>query len=132
MSRCMSFSATVDPMRAQTKTVTRRNPTTWKNLQPGDRLTAVEKAMGLPRGTKQVVIGEIEVTGVRVEPLFMIEWEQDANGRLAGPGREGFSSLHEFKAVWVDMAGGWDPEARVRRIEFRHIKGEPDQQRSQT
>lgn len=73
MSRRMSVSMTLDAVRNRTKTVTRRHVDTWKNLQPGDRLTLIEKGMGLPKGAKQVVVAEVEVVDVDVEPIRDIE-----------------------------------------------------------
>ena len=59
--RLMSFSETTDQIRARTKTVTRRDG--WDNLRPGERLWAVEKAMGLRKGQK--VLGMTIVEGVK-------------------------------------------------------------------
>ena len=64
MPRRMSCSITVDAVRARTKTVTRRHASTWATLKPGDRLTLIEKGMGLKRGEKQVVLAEVEVEDV--------------------------------------------------------------------
>src|SRR5690606_4165187 len=72
VSRRMSCSMTVDAVRARTKTVTRRHVDTWKELKPGDRLTLIEKGMGLPKGAKQVVLAEVEIVDVRVEPIIRI------------------------------------------------------------
>jgi len=72
MTRRMSCSLTIDAVRDRTKTETRRRAETWRDLKPGDRLTLVEKAMGLPRGARQVVLAEVEVTGVRLEPISAI------------------------------------------------------------
>lgn len=108
----MSFAATIAPMRNQTKTVTRRNVGSWKTLKPGDRLLAIEKGMGLAKGETQVVIGEIEVVDVRLEPVGCIYGED--------PTSEGFDSWLEFIEAWRRMHGRWEPEDIVRRIEFRH------------
>jgi hypothetical protein len=110
----MSFSATVDAMRAGTKTVTRRDPSTWTNLKPGDHLVAVEKAMGLPKGAKQVPIGVIEITGVRVELLCLAARGGEAE-------REGFETFSEFMVAWERLHGRFMPYDQVRRIEFRHV-----------
>lgn len=117
--RRMSFSATTQQMRNRTKTVTRRRPETWKNLQPGDRLLAVEKAMGLPKGAKQVPLGVIEIVDVRVEPLHAIRSERH------GAKREGFpdSDGGWFVLFWQIEFGG-DEGQLVRRIEFRHVAPE--------
>jgi hypothetical protein len=63
---------TVDAVRDRTKTVTRRAPDTWKNLQPGDRLTLIEKGMGLPKGAHQVVLADVEIVDVTLETLRQV------------------------------------------------------------
>lgn len=70
MSRRMSCSMTIDAVRNRTKTVTRRHVDTWQNLKPGDRLTLIEKGMGLPKGATQVILAEVEIVSVWVEPLY--------------------------------------------------------------
>lgn len=50
MMRIMSFALTEQQLMDGTKTVTRR--VGWANLKPGDRLTAVRKAMGLKKGPR--------------------------------------------------------------------------------
>lgn len=44
--RRMAFSATIDQMHDKSKTVTRRHPDTWKDLQPADGLNT---QLSLPR-----------------------------------------------------------------------------------
>lgn len=65
MARRMSCSLTIDAVRERRKTVTRRQVDTWTTLKAGDCLTLIEKGMGLPKGAKQVVLAEVEVTGRR-------------------------------------------------------------------
>jgi len=116
MTRRMSFSATVEQMRDQTKTVTRRDPDTRCHLKPGDRLTAVEKAMGLKAGEKQVVIGDIEIVSNRVERAIDLT-DEDVE-------REGFPSMTPsdwLTEVWWDLHGAVEPTTKMRRIEFRHL-----------
>ena len=116
--RRMSFSATVPQMRARTKTVTRRDPSTWTTLQPGDRLLAVEKAMGLKAGERQVPIGVIEIESVDVvelEPAYWLDLDIEAR-------REGFASWAEFMATWRRLHPRSHPTVMVRRIAFRHIE----------
>lgn len=48
MPRNMSFTLTIEQMRARTKTVTRRKG--WAFLKPGDLVWAVVKGMGLKPG----------------------------------------------------------------------------------
>ena len=117
----MSCSITVDAVRARTKTVTRRHASTWATLKPGDRLTLIERGMGLKRGEKQVVLAEVEVVDNRVEPLTWITDDDVV--------REGFVDMDadEFVAMWVDAHGvkftEWDGLLRyeVRRIEWRYV-----------
>lgn len=80
----MSCSMTVDAVRARTKTVTRRHVDTWRNLKPGDRLTLIEKGMGLPKGARQVVLAEVEVVDVRVEPIGLADADEAALEGFAG------------------------------------------------
>lgn len=112
---------TVDAVRDQTKTVTRRHIATWKTLTAGDRLTLIEKGMGLPKGAKQVVLAEVEIVDVTVEPLVMIIPE------IHGTAREGLGhmSAGEFIRFWMDGHGyrGIDRAGDVlcRRIEWRYL-----------
>ncbi|MCP4224930.1 MAG: ASCH domain-containing protein [Actinomycetia bacterium] len=114
--RRMSFSATVEQMRAGTKTVTRRAVSTWQSLQPGDQVLAIEKGMGLAKGEHQVPIGVIEIESNRVEPLSFCS-EADAQ-------REGFTSLTEFLVAWRRLHGSAD-DGMVRRISFSHSEPNP-------
>ena len=111
----MSFSQTVPQMRDRSKTVTRRHPNSWRSLEPGDQLIAVEKAMGLKKGEKQVVIGVIEVvSNTIVEVGDMLDNQEEAR-------REGFVRPGEFFDVWEQMHGAWRADDVVRRIEFVHV-----------
>jgi len=123
MTRRMSCSMTVPAVRARTKTVTRRHVDTWKNLKVGDRLTLIEKGMGLPKGAHQVVLAEVEIIDVRVEVLALVVLD----GEL---GREGLPHLSgaEFVDMWVrghGYASVTDGLARLslpcRRIEWRFL-----------
>lgn len=117
--RRMSFSATVEQMRDREKTVTRRDPSTWQKLEPGDRVMAIEKAMGLPKGAKQVELGVIEVVSNTVEYLAdLTDAEVDREG-FPGHGRAWF-----LDTVWHQLHGEWNNADRVRRIEFRHCADE--------
>lgn len=108
MPRRMSFSKTLPQMRARTKDVTRRWG--WESLKPGDIVTAIEKGMGLKKGERQVVIGDIEVQYVRRERLDAID-ARDVE-------REGFPG--ETPADFMARFSG-NPSDVVTRIEFRHI-----------
>lgn len=124
MARRMSCSLTVDAVRERRKTVTRRHIDTWWSLSVGDHLTLIEKGMGLPKGSKQVVLAEVEVmsvTAVHLAPISADELE-----------REGFPGMdpHEFVEMWLRSHGyggvrpdGDLPNPLVRRIAWRYLAG---------
>lgn len=121
MSRRMSCSMTVTAVEDRSKTVTRRHVDTWRTLKAGDRLTLIEKGMGLPKGAKQRVLAEVEVVSVDVEPLAFIHAERD------GTAREGLPHLstHQFIAFWCASHGyltATDASlVPCRRIEWRYL-----------
>ncbi len=121
MSRRMSVALTLDAVRARTKTVTRRNVATWRTLKTGDTLTLIEKGMGLPKGTRQVVVAEVEIVDVRVEALSRMTYADiRAEGfdiRLWTP-----SSWCEWWLLEHGYRRGQDPD--VRRIEWRYLSPE--------
>lgn len=125
MSRRMSCSMTIDAVRARTKTVTRRHVDTWTTLKPGDRLTLIEKGMGLPKGARQVVLAEVEIVDVRVEPLYNINSEHDPYDN-AGVYREGLDmTAREFIKFWLAGHGyanhPFPHHIACRRIEWRYL-----------
>lgn len=108
--RRMSFSMTERQLLNGSKTVTRRLG--WKFLRPGDKLLAVRKCMGLAKGERQHVLGEITVVSVCREPLNRIT--------LSDVGREGFGREHS-PSSFICMfcrAMKCPPVALVTRIEF--------------
>lgn len=118
--RMMSFALTERQLMDGTKTVTRR--TGWANLQPGTRLLAVRKAMGLKAGEKVQVLCEVDVVSVRREALCCIDAEDCA--------REGFPHLTpaDFIAFFTAKVktpgmGRHISEITVTRIEFRKVPG---------
>ena len=123
MPRRMSCSMTVDAVRDRTKTVTRRHVDTWRDLKPGDRLTLIEKGMGLPKGARQVVLTEVEIVDVRVESILDVLDEVGATAREGLPEMTpaGFVRFwldgHGFRSVVVGHAG-W---VHCRRIEWRYL-----------
>lgn len=124
MPRRMSCSLTVDAVRARTKTVTRRRADTWVDLEPGDRLTLIEKGMGLPKGARQVVLAEVVVVNVTDEWLAQITRSEIR--------REGFDpdvmSCDEFATMWCAGHGysNANPSTLpVRRIEWRYLDEVP-------
>ncbi len=123
----MSVSMTLDAVRAQAKTVTRRHVDSWKHLKPGDRLTLIEKGMGLPKGAKQVVVCEVEIVSVTVEPLWEIHVDPYETRREGLPGM----SPDEFIAFWLKghkHKPTDDPRMVLcRRIEWRYLHESDDE-----
>lgn len=109
----IAFSLTTPQVRTQTKTVTRRLG--WKHLQPGKRLYAVVKGMGLKKGEHPEYLALIEVASVRREPLAAIT-QEDVN-------REGFPEMTpgEFISFFCKTHRGCTRRTRVTRIEFRYL-----------
>jgi hypothetical protein len=125
MSRRMSCSLTADAVLARTKTVTRRAVDTWATLEVGGRLTLVEKAQGLKKGERQVVLAEVEIVDVRVESILNIH-----NEGWQGVEKEGLRmSPNAFIEFWMRTHGmplhnPRTPALRtiaVRRIEWRYL-----------
>lgn len=119
MSRRMSCSMTMDAVRERRKTVTRRHVDTWKTLKAGDRLTLIEKGMGLAKGQQQVVLAEVEVVSVRVESLFAGMTRDEVIA-------EGFPHLTptEFCFMWAQSHKQGDQpmfSIQCRRIEWRYL-----------
>lgn len=132
MTRRMSCSMTIAAVKARTKTVTRRHVDTWCDLKPGDRLTLIEKGMGLPKGGHQVVLAEVEVTAVDVVPLWPIGWAELQREGLWDEARAVLDNLESdqtpsgwFCHLWLASHGyhvDHKPEAvTVRRIEWRYL-----------
>ena len=111
--RAISFSLTTPQFLDGTKDVTRRLG--WLFLKPGDRLRAVEKAMGLGKGGKQNVLGTIKVVSVERVVLKDID---------AGDcRREGFPDMlpADFVGFFCDSHKGCTPDSVVTRIEFKRV-----------
>lgn len=137
MPRRMSVSLTVDAVRDRRKTVTRRHVSTWRDLQPGARLTLIEKGMGLPKGAKQVVVAEVEIVSVRVEPILAVTASEiaaegfDPNewGDLAWAAWWAIGHGHRLSRWGPDQSyPEWQRYARAaladvqcRRIEWRYL-----------
>lgn len=123
-SQRMSCSMTIDAVKARTKTVTRRHVDTWKTLKPGDRLTLIEKGMGLPKGAKQVELAKVEVTDVCVEDIGHV-WTrcEDGADEMFAEGLPEMSRS-EFIAFWLKGHGypaDADWSTPCRRIAFRYL-----------
>lgn len=126
MTRRMSCALTTDAVLMRTKTVTRRHVDTWQFLRPGDQLTLIEKGMGLPKGTKQVVLAQVQIVDVRVESLGCVLTE------LGATRREGLGHLtpEEFITFWLKSHGyhatlGRTANERIypdcRRIQWEYL-----------
>jgi hypothetical protein len=134
MTRRMSCSLTIDAVRERRKTVTRRHVDTWRTLAAGDHLVLVEKAMGLPKGARQVVLADVEIVDVRVEPLTALWLEPDEPG--SGVWAEGLGdemSGNRFAYWWAESHGYRNcrsPEdlapILVRRIAWRYLDDQGD------
>lgn len=113
--RRMSFALTERQFLAGEKDVTRRLG--WAFLRPGDHVLAIRKGMGLARGEKQVVLGEIETVSVRRELLDAILANRDDCRR------EGYPELRpdEFVSMFC-AAMRCHPGVTVTRIEFRRVE----------
>lgn len=111
MSRLMSVSLTEQAVVERRKTVTRRIG--WTFLKPGDRLTLCRKVMGRKPGEPLVRLAEVEVVGVRREPLMDIDGEDVE--------REGFDCTRwEFVDFFVEHMR-CPYTSVVTRIEWRYL-----------
>lgn len=111
---------TIAAVQDRSKTVTRRHIATWLTLKPGDRLTLIEKGMGLPKGARQVELATVEIVDVRIEPLRQVDFDECI--------REGLPHLtpREFRSFWAAGHGYQMHEALIldvlcRRIEWRYL-----------
>lgn len=125
----MSCSMTVDAVLNRSKTVTRRHVDRWATLKPDDRLTLIEKGMGLAKGEKQVVLAEVEIIDVRIEPIWLVT--SDIRYGRQETRLEGLPQMtpDEFVVFWLeghDHGTGLDEEGlplpiECRRIEWRYL-----------
>jgi len=118
--RMISFAMTTPQFIDGSKDVTRRFG--WWNLKAGDRLMAVEKAMGLKKGEKVKKLGVIEIVSVTQERIDAMTTDLDYG--FDELRREGFPFGAEFPSVFVDILCGHSqklPSDLVNRIEFRKV-----------
>lgn len=112
----MSVAMTLDAVRSEIKSATRRHPDTWANLVPGDHLVLVEKAMGLPKGSRQVAVKRVRIVSNRVEPLHLVD-----DGEVEAEGCAGMEPS-EFTVWWAESHGfRWSTQAEFMAIECRRI-----------
>src|SRR5438105_2317872 len=108
----MSFAMTTAAVRERRKFITRRQG--WDNLKPGERITGVEKAQGLKKGEKQIVIATLEC--VANDPQRIGDMT-DAECPL-----EGFLEMTALEFVTMYCrANGVTPDDTCQRIVFRYV-----------
>lgn len=102
----------IDWQEAKSKTVTRRFG--WWFLKPGDRVWAVEKAMGLKKGESVKKLVLLEVVSTRIEPLDAIT--------KADCVAEGFPKFEpaDFVKMLTDHYR-CPADTECNRIEFRYV-----------
>lgn len=112
--RLMSFALTTQQMRQETKFETRRIG--WKNARIGDRIIAIEKGQGIPKGGRVVPIGVIELVWVHREIL----------GAVDRPAciREGFPNMMVWEFLEMFGKGRRDinEATRVTVLRFFHVR----------
>ncbi len=112
--RNMSFSMTKAQYRNRTKRVTRRLG--WWNLKVGEVCNGVEKAQGLRKGEKIIVMGQHKIMSVRLERLCGITQEDVT--------LEGFPEMEPEEFIQFFMKGHKCVDGRdtvVNRIEFEYL-----------
>ena len=119
--RLISFALTEAQLLDGSKTVTRRQVgsprSVWHRIKPGDRLRAVDKAMGLKRGQKPRELGIIEVVSIRLERLDAITDDDCA--------REGFPEMRaEFVVLLLAHEVRAEPAGRARRVRSAARRGD--------
>lgn len=122
MARLMSVTMTTTAVIERRKTVTRRKG--WTFLKPGDRLALCQKVMGRKPGEPLVRLAEVEVVGVRREPLSWLRspgtvlwW---AETEIAAEGFPGMDPRDFVQRFFID-AQGMSPDDEVTRIEWRYL-----------
>lgn len=114
--RLMSFAMTIEQMRNQTKTVTRRH--TIRKLKAGDLILAVEKLRGVRREDRKS-IAVIQVVSVRREKLEAVTQDECR--------REGFPDKTPMEFIQLYIKGNSiSPrlpltEIECTRIEFKFL-----------
>lgn len=109
MVRRISFSMTEAQLLDGSKTVTRRLG--WQGLKAGDKLLAVDRVMGLKRGERQRVLGQLLVRSVGRERLDAIDEADVAAEGFPGQTPAWFVA-HFCRAMRCDAG------EMVTRIEF--------------
>jgi len=123
----MSFSATKEQVRRREKTVTRR--LAWLDMKPGGLFVPVERAMGLKKGEKHVILWPLCRCISNIPECLNRLVLDPEYGRLEMI-REGFPGMDpvEFVAMFIRMnhldRETYSPDTQViRRIEFEYVEG---------
>jgi hypothetical protein len=141
MSRLMSVAFTEQAVVERRKTVTRRLGW-WETkhgrriVVPGDQLTLCRKVMGRKAGEPLVRLADVEIVGVRREPLWWLtdpdipqldpltgrSWTTYGRAEMV---REGFPGMApaDFIRTYFTDAQGIPADAEVTRIEWRYLDG---------
>lgn len=116
----ISFTLTTEQVKARSKFVTRRLG--WRNLKPGQVLTACEKCQGLRKGQHPVKLGKIRVKSVRRERLDEIEDISSPNYGPCEVINEGFPGMRpmDFVAMFCKH-NGCTADTEITRIEFEYL-----------
>lgn len=114
--RNMSFSETTEQVRRKEKTVTRRDG--WWFLKPGDRVQAVEKAMGLKKGEKIKKLHVIEIVSTRPEQIGQIlHYPHDELEKEGLPDMDAWGFIYLLRKIT-----GKDITHTINRIEFKYVE----------
>jgi hypothetical protein len=112
VSRYISFSANLEPVLNQTKTVTRR--LNWKALKPNTVLIAAKKTLGLKKGETIQTICKIQVIRVTREKLNQIQ--PDDLIKEGHPDWTQQQFIQHFCQIYKIQ-----PDQEITRIEFRYL-----------
>lgn len=119
----ISFAMTTEQFRSREKDVTRRWG--WVFLldkPPGYVLNGVEKAMGLKKGEKIVLLGSIALVSARLEPLnrMILEPEYGADEMRREGYPFGLKDPEEFVKILARYANK-SPDDLITRIEYKYL-----------
>jgi hypothetical protein len=119
--RNISFAHTTQQVRDRRKTVTRR--VGWRFLRPGERLSAIVKSRGLPKGESVQRLATIRVVDVREERLdrMVEDWEYGVTEcKLEGFANDAILCNPKHFVAWFAVNHGCHEDSPVTRIEFEY------------
>jgi len=119
----MSVALTIDQVKDETKTVTRRLG--WTHLKPGQLFCAVKKGMGLKPGEKIERLKILRAVDVRHEPLRRmtdeLEYGMEECVREGFPPPSSYCWPSEFVRFFCETHTGCRPETVITRIQFNYV-----------